>query len=120
MLCLLLVGNECICCVTDRSGLCLLLELDLLLVPVIELSISEGAGCVCVCVLHWGLDDELRADGAVQVEFASLGGRECLGGLVSEWSSWLVELLLIAGDLVRSLRSHSLDNDLASCLPKPS
>ena len=86
LLCLLLVGNVCTCCVTDRSGLRLLLELDLLLVPDNELSISEGAGCVCVCVLHWGLDAvELRADGALDVEFASLGGRECLGGLVSEW-----------------------------------
>ena len=63
-LCLLLLGNACICCVTDRSGFFLLLELDLLLVLVSELSISEGAGCVCV--LHWGLDEvELRADGAV-------------------------------------------------------
>ena len=57
-------------------------EVDLVLVC--ELSTSEGASCVCV--LHWGLDDELGADGAVRVEFASLGGRECLGGLVSEWS----------------------------------
>ena len=50
------------CCVTDRSGFLLLLELDLLLVLVSELSMSEGAGCV----LHWGLDEvELRADDAV-------------------------------------------------------
>ena len=86
LLCLLLVGNECMCCDTGRSELCLLLELDPLLALVIELSRSEGAGCVCVCVLHWGLDAvKLRADGALDVEFASLGGRECLGGLVSEW-----------------------------------
>jgi hypothetical protein len=29
-------------------------------------------------------------------------------------------LQLIAGDVLRSLRSHSLDNDLDSCLPRPS
>ena len=57
------------------------LEVDLALVS--ELSMSEGAGCVCV--LHWGLDEvEWMAEDAVRAEFASLTGRECLGGFDSE------------------------------------
>ena len=59
------------------------LEVDLALVC--ELSTSEGASCVCV--LHWGLDEgalcEWVAEGAVRAEFASLAGRECLGGFDS-------------------------------------
>ena len=82
-LCLLLLGNACICCVTDRSGFFLFLELDLVLVLVSELSMSEGADCVCV--LHWGLDAvEWPADAAVWAEFASLSGREYLRGFDSE------------------------------------
>ena len=80
---LLLLGYARIGSVIDRSGFFRFLELDLVLVLVSELSISEGAGCVCV--LHWGLDEvEWAAEDAVWAEFASLTGRECLGGFDSE------------------------------------
>ena len=59
------------------------LEVDLALVG--SLSMSEGAGWVCI--LHWGLDDvalcEWMIEGVVRAEFASLAGRECLGGFDS-------------------------------------
>ena len=59
------------------------LEVDLALVG--SLSMSDRAGWVCV--LHWGLDDivlcEWMIEGVVRAEFASLAGREFLGGFES-------------------------------------
>ena len=94
---LLFLKCGCIWCVNDGSRFLEVPELDLVLVNslwmrdaalevdlalVCELSTSEGASCVCV--LHWGLDEvalcEWVAEGAITAEFASLAGRECLGG----------------------------------------
>ena len=97
-----LLSLKCGCnwCVSDWSRFLEVLEMNLVLVNslwiklkdgalevdlalVCELSTSEGASCVCV--LHWGLDGvalcEWVAEDTVRTEFASLVGREYLGGL---------------------------------------